>query len=267
MAMIWLNGGLVEEESARLAPTDRGFALADGVFETVRTVAERPLWWPDHLLRLKSGAACLGIALPFEDRVIEGAISNLLAVAGHKEAAIRVTLSRGPATRRGIWPPGDVRPTLLVTVSPTPLARSPQTVVIARSTRRNEHSPLSRIKSLNYGDNILARREAMERAAGDALLLNAGGNLACATAGNIFLRFGDSWLTPPLTDGVLAGIARQRLICLLGARQQTIAAACIEHADAALISNSLGWSSVVRLEGRDLPPADEALDLASLYSC
>ena len=267
MAMIWLNGGLVDEEAARLAPTDRGFTLADGVFETIRAVGERPMWWPDHLLRLKSAAACLGIDLPYEDSVVEGAISGLLAMAGHREAAVRITLSRGPATRRGVWPAGESRPTLLVTVSPSPLARSQQTVVIAGSTRRNEHSPLSRIKSLNYSDNVLARREAMARGAGDALLLNTSGNLACATVGNVFLRFGDRWLTPPLTDGVLAGIARQRLIPLLQARQQTIAAACIERADAALISNSLGWSSVVRLEGRELQPADEALDLVSLYSC
>jgi branched-chain amino acid aminotransferase len=265
--MIWLNGRLVEEEAGRLAPSDRGFALADGVFETVRALGTRPLWWPDHLLRLKAGAACLGIDLPYEDKIIGDAISSLLVAQGHQESAIRVTLSRGPARRRGLWPPGDASPTLLITVAPSALARSPQTVVIARSTRRNELSPLSRIKSLAYGDNILARREALERGAGDALLLNTFGNLACATVGNVFLRFGGSWLTPPPTDGALAGIARRRLMSFLGAREETIVAASVAHADAGLISNSLGWSSIVRLEERELQPTDEAIDLARLYSC
>ncbi|MCK1652935.1 aminotransferase class IV [Bradyrhizobium sp. 149] len=267
MTTVWLDGCLVKEETARLAPSDRGFTLADGVFETIRAVGTLPLWWPDHLLRLKAGAACLGIDLPYEDKIIEDAMSSLLLAEGHQEAAIRVTLSRGPAKRRGLWPPGDARPTLLVSVAPSPLARSLQTVVIARSTRRNELSPLSRIKSLAYSDNIIARREALERGAGDALLLNTRGNLACATVGNIFLRFGGNWLTPPLTDGALAGIARSRLISFLGAREEMIVAASIERADAGLISNSLGWSSIVRLDERELPPADEVLDLAPLYSC
>jgi branched-subunit amino acid aminotransferase/4-amino-4-deoxychorismate lyase len=55
-----------------------------------------------------------------------------------------------------------------------PLAgTAPQRMTIARTTRRNDHSPLSRMKSLNYGDNLLARREAIERGYGDALMLNS----------------------------------------------------------------------------------------------
>jgi len=267
MTAIWLNGSIVEEEQARLMPSERGFTLADGIFETVRAIGTQPLWWPDHLARLKRGAACFGIKLPYSDRIIEDALFKLLVTTGYHESAVRMTLSRGPTAQRGLLPPSDaVKPTFLITVAPTTLIQAPRTVIIARSTRRNEHSPLSRIKSLNYGDNLIAHREAIERGAGDALLLNGCGNLACATAGNVFLRLDGCWVTPPPSDGVLAGIARRRLISILKAREETIPAASLTRTDAVLVSNSLGCSSVVQIDGRELAPAGDEFDFGALYA-
>ena len=250
--LVWLNGQLKNQDEASVSIFDRGFTLGDGVFETLRVKAGRPLWLADHLARLHDGADLLGIPLPFDERALESGLMSLIEARGHADAALRITLSRGPSQARGIWPPATpMTPTCLMTLAPLAAAvRPPIRLIVARGVRRNDHSPLSRIKSLNYADNILARREAEAAGADDALMLNSQGRVACATVGNIFIRFGDAWMTPPLSEGVLAGIARRRLIPLLGAEERPIEAGELENADLGLISNSLGVVAIREVDGR-----------------
>ncbi len=75
--------------------------------------------------------------------------------------------------------------------------------MLAQGTRRNEFSPLSGIKSLNYLDNILARQEAQRAGCDDALLLNTLGRLAESTIANLFVQRDGQLLTPPLSEGAL----------------------------------------------------------------
>jgi branched-chain amino acid aminotransferase len=257
--LIWLNGRLLPEAEAQLSIFDRGFTLGDGVFETLRVKAGRPLWLADHLARLREGAGLLGIPVPMDEATIESGLISLIEARGHLEAALRVTLSRGPSKARGIWPPASpMTPTLLATLNPLPSAsRPPIKLIVARSVRRNEHSPLSLIKSLNYGDNILARREAESNGADDALMLNGWGRLTCATVGNIFIRLGSHWLTPPLSEGVLAGTARRRLIPLLGAIEHPIDDAELKNAEVGLVSNSLGLTAIREVDGRSWGDAEK----------
>jgi branched-chain amino acid aminotransferase len=251
---VWLNGRLLPEAEACLSIFDRGFTLGDGVFETLRVKVGRPLWLADHLARLREGAALLGIPVPLDDRALEHGLAGLIEARGTPEASLRLTLSRGPSQARGVWPPAlPMTPTLLATASPfTGAGRPPLRLTVAQTIRRNERSPLSLIKSLNYGDAILARREAESRDADDALMINGAGVLACATVGNVFLRVDGAWITPPVFDGVLAGTARRRLIPVLGAAEHSISLADLSRADAGLISNSLSLSVIGEVDGRPL---------------
>ena len=249
---VWLNGRIIPAAEASLSIFDRGFTLGDGVFETLRVKGGRPLWLSDHIARLREGAGTLGIPVPLDDAALERGLMQLIEARGVAEASLRLTLSRGPSQARGLWPPAlPMTPTLLATLSPLPAAaRPPLRMIVAQSARRNEHSPLSRIKSLNYGDNILARREAESLGADDALLMNGAGRIVCASAGNIFLRLGDAWITPPLVDGILAGTARRRLTRLLDAAERSIDLADLRNAGAGLISNSLGLTAIREVDGR-----------------
>jgi branched-chain amino acid aminotransferase len=118
MPAVWLNGSVVDDGQALISPLDRGFALADGVFETIRIANRRPLWLADHVARLKTGAATLGIPFDYEARDMELAVAQLAEAFEPPDAAVRITLTRGPSSRRGLWPPGEpVCPTLLITIS------------------------------------------------------------------------------------------------------------------------------------------------------
>jgi len=251
--VVWLDGRLTTEPT--LSTADRGFTLADGVFETIRYQGGAALWLPDHLARLHAGASRLGIPLALGDNMIAQGIEDLIAARRLTEAALRLTLTRGPAAQRGLWPPGEpVQPTILATAAPlrTP---SPVRVTVSRSTRRNEHSPLSRMKSLNYGDNLIARREAAERGFDDALLLNTSGALACASVANVFVRLDGRWRTPSLADGALPGLARARLLALLPAEEVRVGSDELARVEAAFLANSLGLTPVTAVENRRLSEA------------
>jgi branched-chain amino acid aminotransferase len=266
MAVVWLNGRIVDQSEAHVPVADRGFTLADGVFETIKAVGTTAFWLPEHLERLKAGAAAIGLSIPFSETSIGDGVDRLLAgVAKEAQSALRLTVTRGAAAR-GLWPKDAAsQPTCVLTVAPSP-ATLPQDFVVCRSTRRNEHSPLSRIKSLGYGDNILARREAIERGADDAIMLNTAGHVACATVGNVFFRIEGAWVTPPNADGILPGLARKRFIAELAAAESSLSAEQIQKSDAGFVCNSLGFTRIKNLDGRDLPGDLDGIPIQAVYS-
>jgi branched-chain amino acid aminotransferase len=259
----WLNGRLVAD--ATLSITDRGFLLGDGVFETMRTAGPTILWLSDHLARLHEGAASLGIPVEQSDEEISAGLTDLVAAAGVDHGALRLTLSRGPTATRGLPPPAEPTPTLLATVAKLAPSIPSVSLIVAQSTRRNQASPLSRLKSLNYGDNLVARREAIARGADDAILLNTTGHVASATVACLFLRLDGRWVTPPVADGVLPGLARKRLMPMLDSIEASVHESALARVESMILANSLGLSVALSLEKRGLAMENFESLAARLY--
>jgi branched-chain amino acid aminotransferase len=254
MTRLWFDGILRDADTALIDPTDRGFTLGDGAFETIRIADGRAVGLAAHLDRLGRSLAVLGFGSPHGDAAIAAAIADLVAEEGVADGAARLTVTRGPAAR-GILPPDDPRPTVAITVSPGLQSSTPLRLTVARSTRRNEFSPLSRIKSLNYLDNILARREAAERGYDDAILLNTSGRVTETGIANLFLCHGDAIVTPPAEEGALPGLMRARVIDCLGAVERPIGTGELHRAAAAFVTNSLGIRAVAEIDGHVLAEA------------
>jgi branched-chain amino acid aminotransferase len=253
MTLAWINGAVKPATQINIDPADRGFLLADGLFETLRAENGIPLHAPRHLARLRAGAAILALPLPWPDDALLQAMAEILAAHPSPQAAIRLTLTRGPAPR-GVLPSGAPRPTCLITAAPLPPPPPPARVIIASVTRRNEHSPLSRMKTLNYLDSILARQEAERRGADDAILLNTAGRVAEASAGNLFIMLGHEAFTPPIAEGALPGIARALILEQGAATERELTPADLHRSEAACIVNSLHHRPIISLDGRALPP-------------
>jgi branched-chain amino acid aminotransferase len=259
---LWLNGRLMAGARARIDPRDRGFTLGDGLFETIRLASGRAAFLERHLARLRRGADLLGIPLTWSDGEIAFGIEALAASEGLREAALRLTLSRGPG-ERGILPPAAPMPTLLITAAPPAPPAAPARLIVATITRRNEASPLSRLKTLNYLDNILARQEALRRGADDAILLNTRGQVAETSVANLFALIDGVLKTPPVEDGALPGIMRSVLIERCGAVEASLLPADLATADAVFLSNSLGLRPVATLDGAAMGDGrDVVTDLA-----
>ena len=252
MTRCWLNGRILDVSAARIDPSDRGFTLGDGLFETLKVHDGRPAHLARHLARLRQGAALLGIEVPADDATIGAA---LLDLAARIEAqAARITLTRGPAAR-GVLPHPAGTPTLLIRLAPIDPTPDRVEAILCRGTRRNQLSPLARVKSLNYLDSVLAGQEASRAGAQDAILLNTNGNVAEATASNVFVAQAAALFTPPIYDGALPGIARALLIERAGAVERTLTPHDLSTADAVILSSSLGLRTLSRLDRQTYPAA------------
>nr|WP_295827384.1 aminotransferase class IV [uncultured Azospirillum sp.] len=262
---IWLNRRLMPAAEARIDPADRGFTLGDGLFETIRIKDGAPRHLPRHLDRLGAGADLLRLPLSYDAADLTGAMAALIEAVGLTDGVLRLTLSRGTGAR-GVLPPADAHPTVLMTAAPAAHMTSPVAAIIARSTRRNEHSPLSRLKSLNYLDSILARQEAAERGADEALLLNGAGRLAESSVATLFLSIGGRLLTPPVTDGALPGIRRALILERHGAEEAPLTPDDLARADEAILTNSLGLRPLVAVDGWPVGSAAAGPVLARLLA-
>ncbi|WP_137389378.1 aminotransferase class IV [Rhodoligotrophos defluvii] len=248
---ISIDGRIVPAAEASVPVADRGFTLGDGLFETMAVHEGRVLRLEAHLARLRQGLAALRLPLALPDQDLADRIHALVAVNNLREGSLRLTITRGQGPR-GLLPADPPRPGVIITASPWASRPTEIAAIIARSTRRNEHSPLSRVKALGYLDSILALIEAQEQGGQEAILLNSAGLAACASAANLFVMRQGKLLTPPVSDGVLPGIVRGEIIARHGGQERSLDPADLAAADEIILSNSLGLRSVVRLDEKPI---------------
>jgi branched-chain amino acid aminotransferase len=248
MSSIWLNGEFLPADRPALLASDRGLTLGDGLFETIAVKAGTALRLDAHFRRLRSGAEFLGLTVPMTDEGLADAVAGIAGANGLHDAAVRLTLTAGPAPR-GLPRPVGLTPTLLLTAGPMPGEQLPARLIIATRTCRNEQSPLSRLKTLNYLDSIIARNEAQARGADDAILLNSRGQVAEASAANLFARIDGHWLTPPIADGALPGTMRAALIKAWGAGERRLMPADLDRAEEMILTTALGIRPVAGIIG------------------
>lgn len=245
-----LNGRILPASGACLPVSDRGFLLGDGVFETIRIRHRAAVALERHLARLAEGLKVLGFGpLPLDPAKV---LADLCEASSIADGVARLTVSRGPGPR-GALPPANPTPTILATLAPALPTVVPARLVIARSTRRNQLSPLSRIKTTSYGDSLLARIEAESALADDAILLNTEGRVAETAIANLVFRLGDAWLTPPVADGALPGTARARLLDAGLIAEKSLSPATIAEAQAGFVVSAIALRPIASIDGKILP--------------
>jgi branched-chain amino acid aminotransferase len=236
--VFWYDGALHDKPFAPFDLTDRGLNLGDGVFDTSLARNGRTFLRRAHLDRL--AAAAKALAIPFAEATAATALDKLAAAIG--DGAVRLTLTRGGGAR-GLAVPKHPKPFLFGVAVPAP---QPFAILALATTtiRRNETSPTARLKALPYLDAILGVEQAAAKGADEVLFLNTHRRVACLASANIFAVFGNGLVTPPLSDGVLAGTIRA--FVLANAR-------------------SLGFEAVERsLDAAELLPADALFATSSL---
>lgn len=248
--LIWLNGALCSPQGA-IDARDRGFTLGDGVFETMFWTGRKVRGFQRHLARLAQGCAGLFLPPPPVPADIAVAIASLIEANGlnGRTAAIRLTVTRGPAGR-GLALPPDVRPTILITAGP--FSPSTETLKVCLSgMARHPGNPSTRFKTLAYVDAIIALQQAREQGCDDALMFGPGGRIACASAGNILIVTRDGMVvTPPLSDGALAGTTRGALLHKGLIQQGPVTLDALLDAQSVMIANALhGLRRVAMIQG------------------
>ncbi len=252
MRWIFLNGELVQRPAAQVSALDRGLLYGYGLFETMRSYGGRVFRLEEHYSRLCHGAARLAMDVPLSLSQLGEAVEAILKRNDLTDAYLRLTVTAGPPSDAA----GRAGEAALFLFA-RPLADYPPALygrgmaAVVSSVRRNETSPLSRIKSLNYLDNLLAREDARRHDADEAILLNTRGFVAEGSASNVFLvQQGrpacpvGRLLTPGVESGVLPGIARRAVLELapaagLEAIESEVGLSAFENASEAFLTNSI----------------------------
>lgn len=247
--VVWLNGELIPADRPLWPGDERGLLYGDGLFETMRAYGGHVFRLTDHLRRLHEAAAHLAIAPLPDAATLAGTVENLLAAnnlsARHDagDAYLRITVTRGrggaPADLHAAGTPSVLMTTRRFDGYGAELYTRGMRLATS-DIRRNDTSPLSRLKTLNYLDSILARARALEGGYDEALMQNTRGAVAEAASANIFAVSEDgAILTPPVSDGLLPGITRAVVMELAEVTEVSMMPDCLAAAREVFLTNSL----------------------------
>jgi len=270
--LVFLNGQFLPEAQAVVPVNDRGFLLGDGLFETMRVVGGKPFRFAQHLERMTRGADFLKIKLPFTPKELEKFSAQLIEQNKLPDAILRVTLTRGPGGR-GYNFSGEGNPTLAMTLHAVTTPENPvEWNLVTSSFRIPAADPLSSFKTTSKILHVMARAEAKEKGADEALLINTNGEVAETASGNLFWVYQDRICTVPTGRGVLPGITRAVVleICQtlgLQVNKRVIKPEALRNSDGIFITQSaLGIVPVSVFDGELIAPSPLVDQIAQAYN-
>jgi len=224
---VYLNGAYVDADEAKVSVWDHGYLYGDGAFEGIRAYGGRIFKLQEHIRRLYHSAHSLQIELPLTEDDMMKAVIETCRRNGLTAAYIRLVISRGDGDL-GIVPRKFTKGGTVVIIAERMALYPPETYekgmrVVTASTRKNYNAACNgQIKSLNYLNNILAKIEAIQAGAPEALMINSEGFVTECTTENIFILRNGVLVTPPVYVGLLKGITRDTVMDLARARSMEV---------------------------------------------
>ena len=211
-----VDGQTGTEDDRLLSPLDQGFLFGASVYETIRTYDGVPFVLERHLERLRASAESLGIDIDVSTETLTERLHATLEAAGNAESSIRIVISAGVGAID--YRTGSARkPTVVIIVRPLPefpesLYREGAKAAFATIMRAGKGNLSPKIKSSNLLNNIMALRQAREKGAYEALLLNARSEVCEGSMSNVFVVRSGTVATPPLSSRLVEGITREHVI-------------------------------------------------------
>jgi branched-chain amino acid aminotransferase len=214
--VVYASGAFRPAAEATVSVFDHGLLYGDGIFEGIRAYNGRIFKLDRHIARLVDSAKAIRLTLPLPPQAIADLVVETCRRNRVVDGYIRLVVTRG-AGLLGIDPRSCKEPNVIVIARPMASFYAASAVtqgatLVTSMLRRPAPDALSpQIKSLNYLNNVLARIEANDVGADEALLLDAQGYVAEATADNIFVLTDQGCFTPPTATN-LKGITRETVI-------------------------------------------------------
>ncbi len=260
MTTVWVDGSLADGAAAHVSVFDHALLTGDGVFETLRVYDGVPFALRRHLERLARSA--VGMRLPVPDPgILREAVDDVVAANGLSHGRLRITVTGGPGPLGSDR--GHARPTVIVAGAELP-PWPPTTDVVVVPWPRNERGALVGLKTVSYGENVVALAYARDRGAGEAVFGNLAGNLCEGTGTNVFVGVGGRLVTPPLSSGCLPGVTRDLLLEELEVAEDDLPLPALGAADEAFVSSSTREVHPIRaVDGRTLPESPGPLTRAA----
>lgn len=215
--MVNINGTLYQDFEANIPTNNRGLAYGDSVFETIKFNNNKPVFWEAHYFRLMASMRILRMEIPmhFTPEFLENEIVNLVQSFPNNTISYRVKITVYRDSD-GFYTPSSNNVSYIISAQEL----SSDLYEINKGHYEIELfkdyliSPnlLSTLKTNNKAVNVVGSIFAKENNYSNCLLLNTNKSIIEALNGNIFLIKGNTVKTPPLADGCLKGILREKLI-------------------------------------------------------
>ena len=214
--LVYLDGEWLTRETAKVSVFDHGLLYSDGVFEGMRVYGGKTFRLAEHVDRLYDSAQAITLKVAMPKAEMIAITEEGVRRSGLQDGYLRHIITRGvgdlgldprKCPKAGIiiifdviaiWPPERYEQGLTLVTAGTPI------------NQREALSP--RVKSLNYLNHILAKVEATNAGADDAIMLDSSGFIAEATGMNLFVWKKDTLYTPAVYAGLLKGVTRDAII-------------------------------------------------------
>lgn len=212
--IVYLNGSYLPSHDARISPFDRGFLMADGIYEVTSIMGGKLVDYDAHMMRLERSMKALGLSLPCTVEALLPIHRELIARNEIQEGGVYLQLTRGnPEGRDFLWPdPASVAPTLFLYAFSKPIIKSAlaergariKTVDDLRWARRD-------IKTVQLLYPSMVKSQA--KAEGyDDVWLTEDGFVTEGSSSNVHLLSDGRLITRPLSTEILHGITRASLL-------------------------------------------------------
>ncbi|CAN2238305.1 IlvE Branched-chain amino acid aminotransferase/4-amino-4-deoxychorismate lyase [Candidatus Planktophila vernalis] len=169
-----------------------GWLEGEGIFETVKSVGNKPFSLSRHIARAQSSAVALGITISNSDQISQG-VSDLFAAVPHGLGMLRISFDN-----QGNW--------LAVHMPYAEQEKSCNVRMHPGAVTGDVH------KRFPYTNRLEILEQARFAGFDDAIVVNGQGNICEGSVTNLIAKIDGQWVTPPTTDFVLPGIIRQILI-------------------------------------------------------
>lgn len=212
-----VNGNIVDSNEATLSVSNRGYTYGDAVFETIRVINGKLMFWEEHYFRLMSSMRIMRMEIPatFSPEFLEQGIKDLLEANELLDSPARIRFSVH-RKEGGFYNPQTNDIGYVITArelfDPFYLMNEDFYEVELFKDHYVNSGLLSTIKTNNKAINVLGSIYAKENSYDNCLLLNENKSVIEALNGNLFLVKGKVIKTPPTTDGCLKGILRGKII-------------------------------------------------------
>jgi D-alanine transaminase len=211
----YVNGHYVPHAEAAVHVEDRGFQFADGVYEVCEVRRGLIVDLSRHLNRLDRSLRELRMKAPMARGPLSLVIREVLRRNRVREGIFYLQVTRGAARRDHFFPAADTLPTLVVTAKstdPKVMAKKYATGIKVITLPENRWDRVD-IKSVGLLPNVLAKQQARDAGAQDAIYVDRNGIVMEAASSNVWIVAADGTLvTRPAEHGILRGITRTTLL-------------------------------------------------------
>ncbi len=236
---------------------DHGLLYGDGIYETIRIFNKCAFLFEDHLKRLFLSATAISLKIPYSETELVKMIKTTFKKSKLNDAFIRIIVTRGIGEQGLV---SESKPNVIIIVNNREFNSLEKVIITISKIRRIDKNAIdSKVKSLNYLNNILAKKDALSRKFDDALLLNNEGLLTEATTSNLFIVKKGKIFTPSSDSGILEGVTRKAIIENFDVTEKDLSRKELMSADEVFLSGTVNFITCVkRIDDQSFSKFDHA---------